>query len=197
MLPISRPRMPSMLLWQGWRRRVAGAGLVLAMAASQTGCSILSPLPLWELAKGTATIATGAMSKGSTSASNTIYHLHPQFKDVCIEYNPQAEVTDMVPLLQTVLRDHGIESRVYERFVLQPQCEVWLRYVAEVEWALPPLEDQYKLNVSAFSLKLQQANGLVLSSSDYRDNGFLGRGKWASTRDKLKPVVSALLTGFQ
>ncbi|APW38610.1 hypothetical protein RD110_16555 [Rhodoferax koreense] len=167
------------------------------MVLSLSGCSIISPAPLWEAAKGAATVATGSLSIATPDASNTVYHLHPTFKEVCIEYNPQAEVPDMVPVLQRALRDHGVESRVYDRFAVPPDCDVWLRYVAEVEWAVPVFEDQYKLNVSAVSLKLQRAGGVVLSSSDYRNNNFMGRGKWASTSDKLKPVVSALLTGFQ
>ena len=40
---------------------------------------------------------------------------------------------------------------------------------------------------------LQTASGTVLSSSQYRLDSPYGRSKWANTRDKLTPVVTALL----
>jgi hypothetical protein len=39
-------------------------------------------------------------------------------------------------------------------------------------------------------------HGEVLASSAYSVDGLLESSKWATTQDKLSPVVQALLTGF-
>jgi len=120
-------------------------GLVLVMAGlSLSGCSIISPAPLWELAKATGSLASMAVATAPGESSNTVYHAHEPLKELCIEFNPQAQVADIVPALQIALRQHQIESR-----------------------------------------------------SHYELDPVLGTSKWASTQDKLTPVVSALITGIE
>lgn len=178
-------------------RPVAAMASAITVALLQAGCSVITPEPTWELLKAAGSLIGTAVAVGPTKASNTVYHLHPTFKDLCIEYNPQAQVPDVVPTLQAALRTHGVESRVFERHSMPAQCEIWLRYTAEVEWGIPPFGDRYKPYVNAAALTLQKTNGPVLSSSSYELDTTMGMGKWAPTRDKLAPVVSALLTGFQ
>ena len=170
---------------------------VLCVAFLQAGCAVVSPAPTWELFKAAGGLVHTAVALGPTKASHTIYHLHATFRDVCIEYNPQTQVSDVVPTLQAELRSHGVESRVFERFTTPAQCDIWLRYTAEVDWGIPPFGDRYKPFVNAAALTLQKTNGAVLSSSQYQLDTTLGMGKWAPTRDKLSPVVTALITGFQ
>ena len=171
--------------------------LVVAGAWLQTGCSIVSPAPGWELFKAASGLVGTAVALGPSHASHTVYHLHPAFNEVCIEYNPEAQLPDVVPTLQAELRSHGVQSRVFERFTAPPQCAVWLRYTADVDWGIPPFGDRYQPYVLAAALTLQKTNGPVLSSSQYQLDTTLGMGKWAPTRDKLSPVVAALITGFQ
>ena len=180
---------------QSTRLSALAAGLCVAVL--QAGCAVVSPAPTWELFKAAGGLVHTAVALGPTQASHTIYHLHATFRDVCIEYNPQTQVGDVVPSLQAELRSHGIESRVFERFTAPPQCDIWLRYTADVDWGIPPFGDRYKPFVLAAALTLQKTNGLVLSSSQYQLDTTLGMGKWAPTRDKLSPVVTALITGFQ
>jgi hypothetical protein len=73
---------------------------------------------------------------------------------------------------------------------------VWLRYSAQIDWDRRPLSDQYQAYLSAASLTLQSDQGRVLSSSQYALDPVLGISKWASTQDKLSPVVAALVTGI-
>ena len=169
----------------------------LCVAFLHAGCAVVSPAPTWELFKAAGGLVHTAVALGPTKASHTIYHLHATFRDVCIEYNPQTQVSDVVPTLQAELRSHGVESRVFERFTTPAQCDIWLRYTAEVDWGIPPFGDRYKPFVNAAALTLQKTNGAVLSSSQYQLDTTLGMGKWAPTRDKLSPVVTALITGFQ
>lgn len=180
------------------RESLRPLALVLAMAGlSLSGCSIVSPMPLWELAKATGGLASMHMSNEPGEPSNTVYHTHEPLKALCIEFNPLAQVADIVPALQTALRQHQIESRVYESVVATEKCNVWLKYSAFIDWGRPPLSDHYRPYVSKAALTLQTARGLVLSSSHYELDPTFGSSKWASTRDKLAPVVSALISGIE
>lgn len=172
--------------------------LALTLAGlSLSGCSIVSPAPLWELAKATGSLASMAMAANPGEPSNTVHHAHEPLKALCIEFNPQAQVPDIVPALQIALRQHQIESRVYEGIVATEKCSVWLKYSAFIDWGQYPLSDRYKPYVSKAALTLQTARGQILSSSHYELDPILGTSRWASTQDKLAPVVSALLTGIE
>ncbi len=172
-------------------RPVALACAALGLCA----CSIVSPLPLWELAKATGGMATMSLQSEPGEAVNTVYHPHAPLRTLCIEFNPHTASADVIPALQTALRTHRIESRVYDEQTPVPACSVWLRYSAQMAWDKRPLSDSYQAYMSAASLTLHSARGQVLSSSHYLVDPDLGRSKWASTHDKLAPVVAALLTG--
>lgn len=174
------------------RRQVAA----LAVASlSLSGCSILSPMPLWELAKATGEVATRAVQSEPGEASHTVYYSHAPFRRLCIEFNPQTQTADVVPALQLALQAHQIESRVYESTNNTPNCPVWLRYNAQMEWDKSPMSERYEAYISKASLTLQDDNGRVLASSYYTLGNGYRSSKWASTQDKLAPVVSALITG--
>jgi len=180
-------------------RWVAGT---VAGSALCAGCSIISPVPLWELTKGTAALASVAIPYGSSEASQTVYHQHRAFSHLCIEYNPDAPIADVVPALQIELRRHQIDSLVYPADTssnsrLSEICPVWLMYRAEMEWGVPPMQSDYQPYVTVAALTLRSAEGRVLASSQYQLSSISGIGKWASTQRKLSPAVKAILTGFQ
>lgn len=182
--PLSRLPAPRRLLFAG------------SLALCLGGCSALvAPLPLWDAAVigGAATVASLSAGTAPGTASHTVMHLRQAPTAVCIEYNPAVQVTDIVPVLQIALREHRVESRVYESPDGRVQCPVWLRYTADLAWDKPPFSGDYKAYISTASLTLRSATGTLLSSSHYRIHSPVGRSKWASTRDKLAPVVSALL----
>lgn len=176
--------------------RLFPAALALA-CLPLAGCSIVSPEPIWELTKATGGLASAAISVGPSKASSTVYHLHPPSTDLCIQVNPQTQATDVVYALQAELRSHRIESRVYEGPILPGRCSVWLRYAAQIEWDIPPFDDRYKPYVTNANLSLLTASGRVLATSSYELDSYMQMGKWSSTRDKLAPVVTALVTGFE
>lgn len=178
-------------------RPAARALAALSLGTALSGCSIISPLPLWELTKATGEVTGVALQSSKGRASDTIYHLHPTVKNVCIEYNPLTQVSDVVPALQAELRNHSVESRVYSSNAWSDRCPLWLRYSAYVDWGTPPFSDQHKPYLNRASLTLQRNNGQVLSTSHYSVDSSFSTGKWATTRDKLGPVVTALLTGFE
>ncbi|MDR3370105.1 cell division protein FtsI [Rhodoferax sp.] len=169
--------------------------VALAVASlSLSGCSILSPTPLWELAKAAGTLTRRSLNLSSGEASDTVYYQHAPFSSLCIEFNPQTQTADVVPALQLELQAHQIESRVYESAINTPNCPVWLHYSAQMDWDISPHTERYESYISKAALTLQNDKGQVLSSSYYILGDGFGNNKWASTRDKLAPVVSALIT---
>lgn len=176
------------------RRRKLAMAVVTSLALP--GCSsIFSPIPLWEVLKATGEFASMAAPSEPGEASDTVYFPHTRLSELCIEFNPQAQVADLVPALQLALRNHQIESRVYEGAFAGPNCQVWLRYNAQMAWDKAARSERYQSYVSAANLTLQTTKGQILSSSHYVLDPTRGSSKWASTQDKLAPVVSALVTG--
>ena len=63
-------------------------------------------------------------------------------------------------------------------------------------WYAVPFATGYKSYIRDATLTLRDENGTVLSSSAYALDGAFQMGKWSSSRSKLAPVVTALVTGF-
>jgi hypothetical protein len=172
---------------------------LLALAATVAvlpGCSIISPAPVLELVKATGAVAVSAISTGPSSAKNTVYHEHKAVDAVCVEYNPLTPDPDIAPALQAELRNHDIDSRIYESDGMPSTCRFRLTYTANIEWDTPPLGSGYKSYLRDATITLRDENGAVLSSSAYGLDGVFQMGKWATSRSKLAPVVTALVTGF-
>jgi len=173
-------------------RLLAQACSPLCLAA----CSVVSPQPLWELVKASgATVSAAVATTAPTSAINTVYHLHEPVRSLCIEFNPDAQVPDILPALQTELKARMIDSRVFESRTATGLCKFWLRYSAQTALDIPPLGSDYRPYISGATLTLWNGTERILASSQYDPGGPFGVGKWASTRAKLAPVIAALITG--
>ena len=171
--------------------------LVLAAAAAALqGCSVVSPVPVLELVKATGAVAVSAISTGPSHSRNTVYHEHKSLDAVCVEYNPLTPDPDIAPALQAELRNHEIDSRIYEEGGTPANCRFRVTYTADIEWDTPPFGSGYKPYMRDATLTLRDENGTVLSSSAYALDGAFQMGKWATSRSKLAPVVTALVTGF-
>ncbi len=174
-----------------WAGGVLRAGALLGLG----GCSVFSPLPLWELAKAGGAVAQTSLAWGQSQSSQTVRHSHLPYRNVCIEYNRDCQVADLLPALQSELLERRLSSRVYEQGVEVPGCEVWLRYEAYLQWGTPPLRERHEPYLQQATLSLHAPDGRLVVVSRYQLDGLLEIGKWSSTRRKLAPVVSALLTG--
>lgn len=171
--------------------------LCLAAACSASGCALVSPTPTLELLKATGTAASYMLARGPATATQTVYHPHAAPRALCIELNRESQTADVVPALQAELQRHRIDSRVYDSGTPAVTCPVWLRYTAYVEWDLPPFGSEYRSYLARAALTLHTAEGRVLASSAYEPSGAFEIGKWAPTRDKLAPVVTAIVTGVE
>ncbi len=159
-------------------------------------CSVFTPLPLLELVKATGIAASTVITVGPSKASDTVYHLPPSFNKVCIELNPQSQSAEILPALQSELRLHQIESRIYEPGGIR-NCTVRLNYEAYIEWDIPPFTNEYKTYLTSATLILRNETGKVLSRSSYTLDPVYGMGKWSPIRSKIAPVVTAVVTGFE
>jgi len=177
--------------WQTPLALTLGAALCL----TQTACSLVSPYPTIELIKASGAATSQAIMSRPGVATNTVTHQHAQIKELCIEFNPQAQVADVVPALQNALHQLNVDSRVYDNVSAADKCPIWLRYNAFIDWDTPPFSDRYTPYVSTAALTLQNASGQVLASSNYVLTHGFERSKWASTQNKLGPVVAALING--
>ncbi|MET0519728.1 MAG: cell division protein FtsI [Burkholderiaceae bacterium] len=181
----------------------AGRALLLCLPATALlalgGCSVLSPMPAWELVKATGGATATALNYGPAKASNTVHHgdAPPRSGLLCIEYNRETQLDELVPALQAELREQGLESRVYEQGTGLQECRFWLRYVATIQWAVPPLASSYRAYLSSAALSLHKADGSLMASSMYAAEDELSIGRWSTTRRKIAPVVKAVITGFE
>ena len=160
------------------------------------GCSVMAPAPVWELAKAGAGLASMAIAAAPSRASQTHRQFNGALDAVCIRFDPDTPVADIVPALQAELRRHRVESRVYDRAMPAETCATWLQYAAQIDWDQPPFHGEFKPFLRHAALSLRSARGEVLSTSQYLLDGGFSQGKWTSTREKLAPVVTALLTGI-
>ena len=169
----------------------------LAIAAllglfSLSGCTALGPMATWEAIKWS---GSTALAHQGAKPVNTVHHGDAPVKDVCVEYNRDMPLDELVPALQAELRTQGVQSRVYDAGTAPRACTYWLRYVGSVEWGTPPLGQEARPYLSAAALSLHNADGRLLSSSAYVSE--TSGARWASTRKKIAPVVKALITGFE
>jgi len=173
------------------RDRVA---LVIAVhcAALLPGCMVMTPSPAVEAAQllGSAVVNLAAVTPAG--AKDAIVHPHEPLQRICIELNPAVALADFVPAVQSELREHGIDSRLYDTGMQPADCPAVLHYTAFLDWDRRALDQQYSMYMSYASLTLRSYSGTVLASASY-EVGPVGLDKWSSTRSKLSATVRALL----
>ena len=165
---------------------------LLALAASLGGCTALGPMATWEVLKWG---GSAAIAQQDAKPVNTVHHGDAPVKEVCVEYNRDLPLDELVPALQAELKTQGVESRVYDAGSGPRACLYWLRYAGSIEWGTPPLGQEQRAYLSSAALSLRRADGRLLSSSAYVSD--TSGARWASTRKKIAPVVKALITGFE
>lgn len=112
---------------------------------------------------------------------------HP-IKSVCIEENPKVAVSDLLSVLESGFQRHNIKTSVY-RDKAPERCEYTLWYTAFRGWDLAPF-------LRRAELRLRRGDDTI-ASAIYNHSGGLALNKWASTEDKLTPVIDELLGGFR
>jgi hypothetical protein len=112
---------------------------------------------------------------------------HPM-KLVRIEENPKVLVSDLLPVLGDGFQRHGIKTTTY-RDKVPDRCEYTLWYTATRGWDFTPFLRNAELRL--------RRDDQVIASATYNHSGGLALNKWASTQEKLDPVIDELLSGFR
>ncbi len=109
-------------------------------------------------------------------------------KLVCIEENPKVAVSDLLSVLESGFQRYNINTSVY-RDKAPARCEYTLWYTAFRGWDLAPF-------LRHVELRLRRGDETIASAT-YNHSRGLALNKWASTEDKLTPVIDELLGGFR
>ncbi len=170
--------------------------ITVGLSQALSGCALFSFEPALELVKASGLMVSHVVSTAPGRPSNTVHHAGPRPGAVCITHNPMVASSEVVPALQIALAQAGVSSRVYAADATPLACPVWLLYSGTVTWDAPPFRSEPRAYLASAQLTLRTMHGEVLASSAYSIDGLLESSKWATTQDKLSPVVQALLTGF-
>ena len=108
-------------------------------------------------------------------------------KLVCIEENPEVLVSDLLTVLEDGFHRHGIKTLVY-RTKAPDRCEYTLWYTAFRGWDFTPFLKRVELRLRAWDE--------TIASATYNHSGGLALNKWASTQEKVDPVIDELLSDF-
>ena len=108
---------------------------------------------------------------------------------ICIKYNEEVNVEDLVSVVQENLSDHGIQSVVFKAQA-PTGCPFQLNYTADRWWDMGTyLVDA---NISVWK------DDLLFGSAHYHLNGHGGLSvmKWEGTKAKLTPPLDLMLKEY-
>lgn len=107
---------------------------------------------------------------------------------VCIENNPEVLVVDFETVLVEGLDRQGISVAVFSKEQME-QCEYVLTYTARRKWDFKPF--------LAYAFLRLEKDGIQIAHAEYRHSGGFALNKWASTREKIDPVIDELLGSYE
>ncbi|MBD0687672.1 MULTISPECIES: Sbal_3080 family lipoprotein [unclassified Pseudomonas] len=133
-------------------------------------------------------ITTGLLLALVGCTNVTVEPVASQYKisQLCIEENPKVVTNDFVDGLQTLLHQHGVESRLYTARV-PSSCEYRLTYTAIRSWDISP----YLSDASVRLFKGDQQIGF--GQYHLVGEGGFDPSKIASVEQKMAPVINQLL----
>jgi hypothetical protein len=108
---------------------------------------------------------------------------------ICIRYNEEVNVEDLVSVVQENLSNHGIQSVVFKS-QSPPGCPFQLTYTADRWWDL----GTYLVDANITVWK----DDVLFGSAHYHLNGHGGFSvmKWEGTKAKLTPPMDKMLTAY-
>jgi hypothetical protein len=110
--------------------------------------------------------------------------------EVCIEENTAVIVDDFLPVVRDGFDRHGIATKVYPKPVPR-ECEYVLTYTAFKTWDMATYLHRAELRL--------ERNGRMVGTATYhlRGKGGLSLTKWASTKEKMDPVIDEMLANVK
>jgi hypothetical protein len=107
-------------------------------------------------------------------------------RGVCIQENPRVQVSDFISVIREGFNRHGISSEVFSE-TKPDKCEYILTYTALRSWDFVPYLSHAELKLERQSLQIAYGEYHVIGK------GGLSLMKWASTKEKMDPVIDELL----
>jgi len=160
-------------------------------ASSLSGCVLMPSDTLVQAANLIGYAASNARSMAPTPPQNAVVHDGNVVREVCIEWNGAVAMSDFVPALQNELLRRGVQSRVYDAGTQAVGCPVTMTYSGFVKWDTKVFSNAYSPYLTYVALTMRR-DGRVMGSAQYRLGRF-AQDKWATTNEKLGPLVDALL----
>lgn len=108
-------------------------------------------------------------------------------KLVCIEEHTVYPGSDLLTVIEDGFHRHGIKTMVYSAKA-PDSCEYTLRYAEYRGWDFTQFLKRVEL-----SLRLKDK---TIASATYNHSGGLALNKYASTQEKVNPVIDELLGEF-
>jgi hypothetical protein len=110
-------------------------------------------------------------------------------KHVCIQENPKVIVSDFVTVTRDGFDRHGISSEMFSG-AIPDRCEYVLTYTALQTWDMTTYLHHAELRL--------ESKGRKIAYAEYhlRGKGGLTLTKYASTKEKMDPVIDELLKAY-
>ena len=133
---------------------------------------------------------TAAFLAGCTSIEVRPVSADHKISEVCIEENPAVIVEDFLIVVRDGFDRHGIATKVYPKPVPK-ECEHILTYTALKNWDLATYLHHAELRL--------ERNGRMVGTATYHltGKGGLSLTKWASTKEKMDPVIDEMLANVK
>lgn len=143
-------------------------------------------IPYLQMKKPIGLAAAALILSACTSVTVMPVQRSENLQHICIVNNPKVTVADFVPALEEGFQRHGISTSLVGE-ASHTDCDTTLAYTALRSWDVVTY-------LSHAELQLWR-NGAVIGSAQYhlKGKGGLALTKWASTRDKMNPVIDELM----
>ncbi|WP_417845925.1 Sbal_3080 family lipoprotein [Thalassospira povalilytica] len=110
---------------------------------------------------------------------------------ICIEDNPSVTEPEILSVIANSITSHGYRPKIYQD--VPDDCAYRLTYVAYRKW-------DFTTFLSQADIRLFEQNELIGQVFYKLPNGLFGGGglsasKWASTEEKIGPLMDELLRG--
>lgn len=107
-----------------------------------------------------------------------------QAPELCIEDNPKVTVPEFNTYLTEAFLSHKVNTRIYDKGTISPECKYKLNYVAYRSWDIAMYLSQVKL-------EMFEQDKLIAEVNWKQGSGALN--KWRSTKGKVDDLVGELL----
>jgi hypothetical protein len=123
---------------------------------------------------------------GCTSVNVKPVSADHRIEHICIQDNPRVQVGDFVSVMQEGFQKHGITSHLF-RDDAPAKCLYTSTYTARRTWDMAMYMTDAQIDI------LRDGRQIAFANYHLKGRGGLSLMKWASTREKILPVIDQLL----